>query len=270
MPKVLENDFGSAVVFEAQNHIPLPMEEVYFDYQTIPISPENQDHQDILISALPKKIVDGYVECLKMACLKPLVFEPESLAISRTLIKGGFAPEPVLMIDFGMANTSFVIFSGHSVRLTFSLPLFPGKITENIARALGVEIAEARKLKKKYGLGAENGKTAEQVSGIIATSFSDFISQTKKHLDYYYTHVSHEHLSGKNRKIGRALIFGGGSGLKGLQRFLANELNLQVEFADPWVNISRDIGAKPILEEADAIRYIAALGLALREPETKI
>jgi type IV pilus assembly protein PilM len=268
MPKVLEKDLGPAVVFEAQNHIPLPMEDVYFDFQTIPIGPGNQDHQDVLIAALPKKIVDGYVECLKMASLKPLVFEPESLAISRALIKDGFAPEPVLMIDFGMANTSFVIFSGHSVRLTFSLPLFPGKITENIARALGIDIPEARKLKKKYGLGDESGKTAEQVSGIIATSFSDFISQTKKHLDYYYTHVSHEHLSGKNKKIARVLIFGGGSGLKGLQRFLANELDLQVEFADPWVNISKDIETKPILEETDAIRYIAALGLALRGLET--
>lgn len=265
MPKVLEKDLGQAVVFEAQNHIPLPMEEVYFDSQIIPS--DNLDHQDVLIAALPKKIVDAYVECLNMACLKPLALELESLAVSRALVRNGFSSEPILMIDFGMSNTSFLIFSGRSVRLTFSLPLFPGQITEGIARAMGIEMAEARKLKKKYGLEGEKGKTGEQVSGIIATSFSDFISQTKKHLDYYYTHVSHEHLPGSIRKISKALIFGGGSGLRGLKRFLANELNLPIEFADPWTNISGEIGAKPAIEQADAIRYVAALGLALRDPE---
>lgn len=138
MPRLSEEDLKSAVIYEAENYIPLPIEEVYLDSQIVPPVynqlPERSeggrrtnvlrpDHLDVLIAALPKKTVDPYISCLKKANLKPLALEIESLAIARALIKNETTDSPVLLIDLGETRTGFVVFSGHSLRFTSSVPV---------------------------------------------------------------------------------------------------------------------------------------------------
>ena len=78
MPKVPEEDLRSAVIYEAENYIPTPIEEVYLDYQIVPPVYDHLDHLDVLIAALPKKTVEPYLSALKLAGLQPKVLEIES------------------------------------------------------------------------------------------------------------------------------------------------------------------------------------------------
>ena len=77
MPSMSEKELATAVVFEAENYIPLPVSEVYLDYNIINRA---KDHLDVLIVAMPKKIVNSYFDCLKKAGLTPLALEIESEA----------------------------------------------------------------------------------------------------------------------------------------------------------------------------------------------
>src|SRR4030043_2055349 len=136
MPHIPKEDMASAVVYEAENYIPLPIEEVYLDSQIVPPLYDHLDHFDVLIAALPKKVVDPYLSCLKKAGLYPKALEIESLAIARALIKKEISPFPTLLIDFGATNTSFIIFSGYSVRFTNSIPVSSQQFTEAISKNL--------------------------------------------------------------------------------------------------------------------------------------
>jgi len=265
MPKIPEEDLKSAVVYEAENHIPMPIEEVCLDSQVIQAISNHLDHQDVLLVAFPKKIVQSYVECLKESGLKPIVFEIESLAATRALIKDEISIFPVLIIDFGATTTSFAIFSGHSISFTFSLPFSNQKLNEDIAHSLKVDLAKAERLKTKFGLELKENKEGEEIYCALRNTTNELVREIKKHIEYYYSHIFHEHLPGKEREIKKILLCGGGANLKGLDDFLYRELSLPVEFGNPWVNIlSEKKKEKASLSLEESLKYTTVLGLALR------
>ncbi|XOB40219.1 MAG: type IV pilus assembly protein PilM [Candidatus Nealsonbacteria bacterium] len=289
MPKISAGDLRSAIIYEAENYIPIPLEKVYLDFQVISPINNHLDHLDVLIAAIPKHTVDVYFSCLKSAGLEPQALEIESLAIARSLIKDGVTTSPVLLIDFGATKTSFIIFSGRSLRFTSSISVSSINFTEIISKSLGIDMAKAEKLKIKYGLEEKiKPKTKKEKSSIqkerskifeaLVPALVDLTQQIKKHLHYYQTHSHGEHLSsdqkGKPKPleeksipmgVSRILLCGGGSNLKGLGELLSLELKLPVEVGNPWVNIlPGDKRGIPGLGLEKSLGYATVLGLALR------
>jgi type IV pilus assembly protein PilM len=193
MPKMAEEDLKSAVIYEAENYIPLPIDQVYLDSKIVPPVYNHLDHFDVLIAALPKKTVDPYLSCLKRAGLQPLTLEIESLAIARALIKNETTTSPVLLIDIGATRTSFIIFSGHALRFTSSISVSSGNFTEIISKALKINLTEANNLKIQYGLQLKE-KEGKEIFEALVPALVDLIQQIKRCLEYYQTHASHEHL----------------------------------------------------------------------------
>lgn len=269
MPRMKIEELQKAVYFEAENYIPLPIGTVYLDFQIVPPVINHLDHTDVLIAALPKTIVDSYLSCLEKAGLKPLALEVESLAIARALVPNGISPTPVLLIDLGETRTSIIIFSGRSVRLTGSIPVSSQKLTEIISRALKINLAEAEKLKLKYGLSL-TGKNREEkesrkIFDALVPPLVDLKEQIKKYLDYYQFHAGHEHTSSGTRTIQQIYLCGGGANLLGLADFLSLELQIPTELGNPWINIlPSPIKEVPELRYKESLKYATALGLALR------
>ncbi len=281
LPKMPMEDLKSAVIYESENYIPLPIEEVYLDSQIVPPMYDHLDHFDVLIAALPRKIVDPYLSCLRKAGLQPLALEIESLAIARALIKKEITPFPVLLIDIGATRTSFIIFSGYSLKFTSSIPVSSQKFTEAIAKALDIDFKKADELKMKYGLNAAEKvilkkKTKDhqfdkeiigdkRIFEAMIPILTDLSEQIKKCLSFYQTHTSHEHLGSGKHDIEKILISGGGANLKGLTDFLSGELKIPVAQANPWINILPEpLREVPQLSFEDSLKYTTSLGLALR------
>jgi len=280
MPKMSEEDLKSAVIYEAENYIPLPIEEVYLDSQIVPPVYNHLDHFDVLIAALPKKTVDPYLSCLKSAGLRPKALEIESLAIARALIKNEVTTFPVLLIDLGATRTSFIVFSGHSLRFTSSIPVSARSFTEIISKALKVNLAEAEKLKIKYGLEekielkikdkkTEVKKERGEVFEALVPVLVDLIQQIKRYLEYYRTHASHEHLPPDGKGVAKILLCGGGANLKGLPELLSLELKIPTELGDPWINIPEGKKMEKLPFEK-SLGYATAIGLALRGLKLKL
>lgn len=116
------HNIKEAVYKKAKNHIPLPLDQIYLDWQIIRPAKNHLDHYDILIGAMRKNLVDQYVKMLKKTGLKIRALEIESVATSRALIKNDFSPRPILIVDLGGQRTSFIIFSGRTLRFTASVP----------------------------------------------------------------------------------------------------------------------------------------------------
>jgi len=276
MPKMAEEDLKSAVIYEAENYIPLPIEEVYLDSQIVPPAYNHLDHFDVLLAALPKKTVNPYLASLKRAGLQPKALEIESLSIARALIKDGVTTSPVLIIDLGATRTSFIVFSGHSLRFTSSISVSSGSFNEIISKNLGVSLSEAERLKIKYGLEektelkikdkkTEVKKERGEIFEALVPALVDLVQQIKKHLAYYQSHASHEHLPSNGKGLSKILLCGRGANLKGLTELLALVLKMPVKLANPWVNILPEGKREtPELPFENSLGYTTALGLALR------
>ena len=276
LPTMKEEELKKAVIFEAENYIPLPIDEVYLDFQVVKPVYNHLDHIDILIAALPKKTVDPYLNSIKKAGLQLKSFEIESQAISRAMVKNELSPFPILLIDFGATRTSFIIFSGYSLRFTASIPVSSQKFTEAISKTLKIDLAEAEKLKIKYGIEeklkikfknekSEIEKEKSDIFEALIPSFTDLAEQIKRYISYYRDHAQHEHLAPNGKNISKILLCGGGANLKGLTEFLTAELKIPTEMGNPWINILPEkLREVPELPYDESLGYTAALGLALR------
>lgn len=264
MPKMKEEDLKTAVRYEAENHIPLSLAEVYLDSQIIVPLKDHLDHVDILIVAFPKNIVDSYVYCLKEAGLWPVAMELESTAMVRSLIQKELSPFPVFLIDIGTDKTSFIIFSGRSLRFTSSIPISSESFTEAIAKNLQIDKEEAEKMKLKYGLENKSAKSKKIFESLIPV-LTDFSEQIEKYLFFYKTHCSHEHLNVESDGIKKIILCGGGSNVSGLPMFLSEKLNCPVELGNPWINIlPKTQKQSSLISYKSSLKYTAAIGLALR------
>jgi type IV pilus assembly protein PilM len=264
MPLMEEEELEKAIHFEAENYIPLTTEEFYLDFQIVKPVINHLDHLDVLITAMPKKVIDPYVASLKKAGLIPKVLEIESQAIARALVKHEVSPSPLLLIDLGATRTSFIIFSGYSLRFTSSIFISSQKFTEAIAKHLKIDLSEAEKLKIEYGLEGKD-KEGKEVSEILSFCLRDLVKQIQTCLFYYHTHIHHEHLPLDGKEVEKIFLCGGGANLKGLTNFLSSELRTPAELGNPWTNILPEpLKEVPELSYEKSLSYTTALGLALR------
>lgn len=257
LPAMKEEEYETAVRFEAENHLPVPLDDVYFGFEKI-VNNTNSKYQEILIAATPKLIVDGYLSVLKKAKLKPVAMEIECLAIARDLIGSGLKNQSLLLVDFGGTRTSFIIFSGRSVRFTSTVSISSRLLTKLISKNLRVGLEEAEVLKLQQGL-----EGSQNLSAVLTPLMNDLVEQIKTHLEYFVHSTRNLNLG--DGKVERILLCGGGANLKGLVNFLAKGLGIKIELGNPWVNIlEKNLKEVPLLPFEQSLGYTTALGLALR------
>lgn len=284
MPKMKPEELRGAIRFEAENYIPLPIEDVYLDFEIVVPLRDHLDHLDVLISALPRETIDSYMECFREAGLLPLALEIESQSIARAMIKNQVAPFSVLLADVGQSSTGFSIFSGYSLRLTSSIPVSLDNFTKATAKTFKVADKEAEKMNQAYGIGGaapkekspKNKKTGKDeiknaISEAVTPVLTDLKEQIQKYLDYYRTHSSHEHLLERNKYVEKVILSGPGAALKGLSDFLSLELQIPVELGNPWINILEEpLKEVPGLPFEESLSYASVLGLALRAKNSSL
>lgn len=261
IPILEKGEIEETIKFEIENYIPLKIEQVYFDFEKIKIENSQKKYQEVLIAAVPKKIVDPYLETLKQAGLRPLALEIECLSIVRALIKKNAEINPLLIIDIGESKTSFIIFSEKSLRFTSTIPISSQTLTTAISKNMKIKLDKAEALKSKEGLiGKKN------VFEAMIPCLTDLTEQIKSHLGYYRSHSAQNKISKVPKKLEKILICGSGANLKGLVSFLSSNLKIEVEIGNPWVNILKEeIKEVPKLPFEKSLEYTTALGLALKE-----
>lgn len=261
MPKMTKEELNQAIKWEVEANIPLPIDEVYFDWQILPTDKNKANKLDILIGALSRKLIDSYLDVFKKADLVPLVFEIESIATARALIKKGSVSQPVMIIDLGARRTSFIIFSGQTVAFTASLPISNRSLVDDVAKNLGIDWQKARELKFKIGL--DQTKEEGKVYNALAPSVQELCRQARKYIDFFQSHIPKKQRDGQ--PISNILLCGGGANLTGLARFISLELKIPTEPANPWINIFRGpMKETPEMPYQESLAYTTALGLALR------
>lgn len=254
LPLMEKKEISEAIKWEIEAHIPLPQEEIYYDWQIIS---RESDHLDVIVGALPKKTVDPYLDALTEAGLKPSSFEIESIATARALIKkeekGAF-----LIVDIGAKKTSLAIASGKSVYFTTSISFSNSSFVSALADSLNVSLEEAKKIKMEKGLDGLDPQS--RIFQTAQLHFAEFVSKIKECLGYYDDRCQ----VSRKEKIEKIIICGGGANLSGLALFLSRELELAAEIGNPLAN-ARLIPESMKIPEEQLTSYATALGLALEQ-----
>jgi len=260
LPKVERQTIQGAVRWEIEGNVPLPLEDVFYDYEVIEPLKDGLNHYDVVITAIPKEIVESYIRTFKEAFMQPVVLELESQAIVRAAIKNQREKTARILTHVGRNTTSLVIVAGGAILYTSTLKLGGATFEENITRAVGVTPTQAVAIKKEHGL--DKQVYEGRVFSALILTVSALADELKRAVGYYQNYAKHTH--GANTTIDEILLVGGDASLFGLPTFLSSTLRIPVRLGDPFSTFpSTGNGIWPIPQH-EALAYITAIGLALR------
>jgi len=109
MPKLNEQELMLAIRYQADEFIPMPIDEVYLDIEVLKEDPKNS-RQLTLIIAAPKNTVTRIYNMLSLAHLVPKNLENELSVIGRLIaLRFSQSNECTVLVNFGFSGTSLYL-----------------------------------------------------------------------------------------------------------------------------------------------------------------
>ncbi|OQX19916.1 MAG: pilus assembly protein PilM [Desulfobulbaceae bacterium A2] len=250
-----EQDLAAHIPTVAEQYIPFDIKDVYLDYQDLHTISADKQRTDVLLIAAKKEIIDGYLQLLERLRLKPMLVDVDSFALENIYELTSGAAENVALVDIGASTININIIAGGNSLLARDIVAGSRQITELIARRLGIDEAEAERL--KLGL-VPPGEHQKEIEEMYLGTCTQWILEIKKNLDLYRA---------KNaaNPVQKIVLSGGGSRVQGLEGFIKQETGLEVSHVNPFANIRFN----PKKLDEDYVRNLApemaiAAGLAIR------
>lgn len=253
MPVMEESKAEIAIMFEAEAYIPMPMDQVYFDWQ---ILSKNEKTMEVLLIASPKEYVDSYMHIIEDAGLKLCGIEVEAQSVARALVPTT-VEEPILIVDIDALKTALIMVERGVLQFTSSVPIAGNMFTEKITKELSVTPQVAEKLKREVGIA--NTVEYPNLKIAILPILEDLASEIKNILKFHYDH--------SDTRINQLLLTGGGAKLHHMNEVLTPMLDM---YAPLSITVANPLEHVPHLEHSslspyEALSFTTAIGLALWE-----
>lgn len=253
LPGLKPKEIRDAVQLEAEQYIPLPLEELYLDYTLLRAE---KDVTEVFAVAVPRKIVDSYLDLAKIAGLEVMVVETTLDGGARLFLGDKQSDVASVLIDFGSLSSDISIFD-KDVLVTGTVQGGGSVFTDSIQQKLGVSQTEANIIKNRYGLGLS--KKQVEIHAALDPTLQQIVTEIRRMIRYY------EERYGTKRPISQVVTFGGGANMPGLAEYLTDALRMAVRPCEPWQYFNFKNLEVP--SGADKPMYATVAGLSLIKPK---
>lgn len=255
-PKLAGDELASAIKWEAEQYVPIPLDEVNLDYQIVAKIKEGVTEKiEVLLVAAPKKLIEKTLKVLKVAGLNPVALETEILALARSLVPPDSEASLLVLADLGARATDIAIVEAGQVVLTRSIPTAGEALTRAVASGLELEPSQAEAYKKAYGV--DPAQLEGKVRGAISPVLEPIVKEMEKAIQFYY--------SAKKKQVKQVILTGGTAVMPEFVAFLAQKLNLEIQVGDPFARLEKDKEMLAKIPAGVAPLYGIAIGLALKD-----
>jgi type IV pilus assembly protein PilM len=252
-PLLTDSEIASAVKWEAEQYIPIPIEEAVIQHQVLERREEaSPPFTSVLLVAAPKSLVETYVKIVQSAGLSIVSIETDLIALVRAL-----APpdQTVLIIDFGARSTDIAIAKNGQLSFSRSIPTAGEAFTRAVSRVLGIEQKQAEEYKRTYGM---SGSQLEgKIKSALDPVFRMVADEIRKAVHFYQA-------DDKGNVPKSAILAGGTAGMPETVSALTKFLGIEVIIGNPFYKVKVDpkvyktlVGYTPL--------YSIAVGLAMKE-----
>jgi type IV pilus assembly protein PilM len=226
--KLSGNELGKTIHYQADTLIPTPLDESKVDWALLGDSPVDSNKLEVLLSSVPNEFIEAKLDMLEGVGLNVIAFEPDALALARSLIGTG-QTTPQLVMDMGELNTDIVISANGGPRLTRSIPTGSDAIMKSAMQNLNVDEKQAEQFVNKFGLSKDKleGQIYKAIIGVVDI----LVSELEKSIKFYTTRYP-------SAPLDRIIVTGGASTLPEFPLYLANKFGINVEIGNAWRNVS--------------------------------
>ncbi len=248
----------SMIEFEFDGRVPLPASSAVYDYSVIA---EGEEGIEIGVVVFAKELAESYASAFAGAGIELLSLEVEAQSIARSASSTDTAEPITLLVDFGRARTGFAVIKRGVPIFSSTVEVGGDSMAETLQRAFGYSHEVAQKYWNTEGLiGASGGKSA--IEAILPT-VSALADEIERHFRYWDSRRNEE---GKRvTPVGKILLLGGSSNIRGLPEYIAGRVHAEVEYANVWRHICNTDTYIPEITRRDSLQFATAAGLALRD-----
>lgn len=225
IPKEALPNISEIIKFKIEENVPLDPRDVVFDYQIPGHNVTHNNHIDVVVTVLPKGVIETYTSLFDMVGITPISFESESRSAARAMISSEDDGSHII-IHFGKTKINIALVEDGVVHYTSSISINPSEVIKDF-----------------------NNKEAQLMK-----------QQINKLLIYWFTN---KHDPNNQERIESAILTGVVATAPGLVDFLEKGLKISVKVGNVWQNcFSLDDYIPPISHEK-SLDYAVSVGLAL-------
>jgi type IV pilus assembly protein PilM len=263
VPALNEEDLRSALRFDAQELIPIPMDEASFDFSVLDRGADTDEDgkstMRILIVAAHRDMLRSHMAALKGAGLEPTAVDAVPLSLMRVVPPssgpGNGRSGVEALVAIGAEMTTVAVRQNGVPRVIRSLAVGGAKLTEGIANAMHVETSVAERLKR--GEVPDGSPQLVQARRAITPELRDLAEEVRATVDFFVAQSD-------GAVVDRLLVTGGASQTAGLIEALAGGMSVEVQRIDPFAALKVDqLDLDDLQFERARASAATAVGLAL-------
>ena len=256
VPNAPQRELTQTVKYEADQYVPMSVDEAKIDFAVLGISPNDAKKAEILLSSTDNAYAESVMESVEQLGLNVIAQEPEPIAMVRALAPLG-VQDARMIIDLGETSTDLVVMYQGSPRLVRSIPGGLLSFVRTVENSLKVRDDQARQFILKFGLAQD--KLEGKVFEALKSTLEGFAMEMTKSVRFF-----------QNRYVGAQV---GGivlSGFSGIIPFMAEYIEMQTGVAttqgNPWQYVKVTPAQQQMLLPV-ASEFAVAIGLAERSNE---
>lgn len=255
LPPLTDEEVASAISWQAEPYIPIPINEASIDYQIVARresqGPNSPGGVDVLLVAAPKTLIQKHLKVANLAGLTVAFVETELLALTRSL-----APQKgtALILDLGATSSDLAVVRNKQLLLSRSIATAGNALTRAVSAGLAIRAQQAEEYKKSYGL--DVGQAEGRVRQTLEPTFKIIVDEMKKAIQHYQTE-----LKGQDA-VTTVILSGGTTGMPEIVTYLTENLGIESIIGNPFAGLG---GAERASKQfaSYAPLYGVSVGLAM-------
>src|SRR5437868_6862229 len=266
LPPVAASKVGEIVKYEARQQIPFALEEVIWDYQPLSVGMEESGFMldaEVGLFAMKRDQVQQHLAPFLRRKVEVDLVQIAPLALYNFLchdqfghVPGGNAPveqdDYTLLLDMGADNTTLLVSNGKKI-WNRNVPLGGNHFTRALTKEMKLTFAKAEHLK----CNATKSPDPKAVFQALRPVFNDYVAEIQRSIGFFSS-------VNRDAKIARIIGVGNGFKLAGLQKFLQQNLQMDVERVDTFQALSGDAVLNAPLFQENLLSFAVPDGLALQ------
>lgn len=261
IPPIDDENIEELVKFEAQQHVPFPIDDVIWDWQLLE---SGSGEKEVALVAIKGDALNEINDVILEAGQSTDEVDASPMALYNALrYNYPDLEETTLLIDIGAKTCNLIYLEGKRM-FTRSVAVGGASITTAIAKEYGVSFAEAESQKCSNGMVALNTTHTSQMdesTASLATMIRNALGKLPAEIARTTNYFRSQHGGKAPKKI---LLAGGGANLPYIADFFQDKLRLPIDFFNPLkrISVGKGVDVDQIATEAHQLGEL--VGLALR------
>jgi type IV pilus assembly protein PilM len=274
-------DLRRAIGFEAQEYIPMPLEETVLDHVVLGSQGKGSDQDRILVVAAEKEMVGRFVSALQTGGLRLTGIDVKALSLTRSTLPETFFGDEgaVLLLDVGTELTSLALTQGPNPTLTRFIPMGLDDFVRAVADAADLTEDEAEKQAlsspARLGSAPESVEEGSEASGehpdgtdpALVYDVRRGLEETTRALaEEVQRSIEYHHSQVGSREVTQVFVSGEGALVPGLDGYLGELLGIATHRGTPAAKLAAN-HSNISDEQLEAMEPVLAVafGLAMED-----